>query len=87
LNPGEGMEFPVVYILDGGWKHPDIEEERRLFYVGMTRAKTQLFLCRVNALDNPHILSLKAMRFTNALLALKQGQGSVCRNRETGFIS
>jgi len=83
----KGMEFPVVYILDGGWKHPDIEEERRLFYVGMTRAKTQLFLCRVNALDNPHILSLKAMRFTNALLALKQGRGSVCRNRETGFIS
>jgi ATP-dependent DNA helicase RecQ len=59
----KGMEFPVVFILDGGWKQNDIEEERRLFYVGMTRAKEKLFLCRVNALGNPHLVSLKNERF------------------------
>jgi len=55
----KGMEFPIVFILDGGWKHNDIEEERRLFYVGMTRAKEGLFLCHVDNTSNPHIPSLK----------------------------
>ncbi len=56
LHTGKGLEFKVVFIagvedglipysLRGG--HDDTEEERRLFYVGMTRAKEELFL--VNA--------------------------------------
>lgn len=65
----KGMEFPVVFILDGGWKNQDMEEERRLFYVGMTRAKTRLFLCRVEALDNPHLFSLKDEGFIHHLPA------------------
>ena len=42
----KGMEFPVVFILDEGWdrgRHSDLEEERRLYYVGMTRRKTTCF--------------------------------------------
>ena len=56
LHTAKGLEFPVVFIAgceDGllplKWGKPDpadLEEERRLFYVGVTRAKSKLFLTR-----------------------------------------
>lgn len=69
----KGMEFPIVFILDGGWKHNDIEEERRLFYVGMTRAKERLFLCHVNNTSNPHIRSLKGNCFIHEKAIMTSG--------------
>ncbi len=54
LHSAKGTEFPVVFIIgmeEGSfpmWKlnmtAAEIEEERRLFYVGMTRAQQQLYL-------------------------------------------
>lgn len=53
LHMSKGLEFRAVFIAgveDGiipythGKGETDIEEERRLFYVGMTRAKEELFL-------------------------------------------
>lgn len=53
LHGAKGLEFPVVILYGLGKgelpleseRHPtDIEEERRLFYVGMTRAKEELIL-------------------------------------------
>jgi uncharacterized protein (TIGR00375 family) len=53
LHASKGLEFPVVFITgceDGLIPYkkleehiPDIEEEKRLFFVGMTRAKEVLF--------------------------------------------
>ncbi len=54
LHSSKGLEFPVVFIagLEEGLlpfytnsiDRPDLEEERRLFYVGITRAKQKLVL-------------------------------------------
>lgn len=58
LHSAKGLEYPAVFVTgleDGLLPHvhagggaPDIEEERRLLYVGMTRAERRLFLtcCR-----------------------------------------
>jgi superfamily I DNA/RNA helicase len=47
MHTAKGLEFPNVWILgaeEGNLPHVDAthEEERRLFYVGMTRTKEQL---------------------------------------------
>ncbi len=53
LHSAKGLEFDHVYIVDVNegimpYKkavlEPEIEEERRMFYVGMTRAKKNLHL-------------------------------------------
>jgi DNA helicase-2/ATP-dependent DNA helicase PcrA len=53
LHNAKGLEYPVVFIIgceDGVFPHSraieagDLEEERRLCYVGMTRAKRELCL-------------------------------------------
>ncbi len=54
MHSSKGLEFPVVYILDASERvtphhkavlDADLEEERRMFYVAMTRAKDRLHVC------------------------------------------
>ena len=57
LHAAKGTEFPIVIIIgmeEGSfpmWRQDiteaELEEERRLFYVGMTRAQSQLYLSSV----------------------------------------
>ena len=56
LHAAKGLEFAVVFIVGTGGRpaaaalgeadEAAMAEERRLFYVGMTRAKDRLFLSR-----------------------------------------
>ena len=56
LHSAKGLEYPVVFVVDaneGIVPHhkaglpADIEEERRLFYVALTRAKDRLHVAAV----------------------------------------
>ena len=53
LHAAKGLEFPVVFLpfldqgslpLESEHRPADVEEERRLFYVGITRAQEELVL-------------------------------------------
>lgn len=70
LHAAKGLEFPVVFMVGceegilpfrrAGTEKCDVDEERRLFYVGMTRAQRRLMLLRARqrfllgqAMENP----------------------------------
>jgi superfamily I DNA/RNA helicase len=79
MHAAKGLEFPVVFIVGcednylpfqrEGLESADVEEERRLFYVAMTRARQQLFLswaCRrrifgkhVERMPSPFLADIK----------------------------
>ena len=61
LHSSKGLEFQSVFMIDANegimpYKKSvlpkDIEEERRLFYVGMTRAISNLTICSVKTVHN-----------------------------------
>jgi ATP-dependent DNA helicase RecQ len=63
VHAAKGMEFSHVFILDGDWPTPGSprawEEERRILYVAMTRAKENLVLMKSSEKANALIRGLK----------------------------
>jgi DNA helicase-2/ATP-dependent DNA helicase PcrA len=91
MHAAKGLEFPVVFIVgceDGfvplrqpGTGRVDLEEERRLFYVAMTRAKEQLYLTfagkrriygkQEKRTPSPFVADIEARLRTHAVSAAK----------------
>ncbi len=84
LHAAKGLEYPVVFLcglkkgilpLSQLGRHADIPEERRLFYVGLTRAKQELFLSYAGE-SSEFLLSLpkEELRCENSGPALETGK-------------
>lgn len=57
----KGLEFDHVFVLGGNWKQlrgPEMEEERRLYYVAMSRARETLHLFTMQNTQNLHTAAL-----------------------------
>lgn len=103
LHAAKGLEFPVVFMVgmeDGVfpsarsiWEPGQIEEERRLAYVGLTRAEEAIYLtCAENRTlfgsvsSNP--ISLFVKEIPEELLEQVDDRGAVFqRRRSTGSVS
>jgi DNA helicase-2/ATP-dependent DNA helicase PcrA len=88
LHAAKGLEFPYVFIagcetgllpLEPEGREPsDPEEERRLFYVGLTRAQSQVFLTRARS------RTLWGKRRRTRLSPLAEAVNPVRQSRERG---
>jgi len=76
VHQAKGLEFPIVFLIglgDGLFplrraiEEGDVEEERRLFYVAVTRARDELYLCYPRITSNGPPMGLKPSRFLQEL--------------------
>ena len=75
FHAAKGLEFPVVFIIGAEEsitplqrEGTDLEEERRLFYVALTRAKEELQICHVTERSEyGQIKSMQPSRFINEI--------------------
>ncbi len=93
LHAAKGLEFPVVFIVGleeglfpsarGAETEADLEEERRLMYVGMTRAMDRLFLTYARARRTYGMMNFSMpSRFLNEM-GYKDMDGDGFLNEET----
>lgn len=58
IHKSKGMEYPVVFIIGCNdellphYKNKNIDDERRLFYVAITRAEKELYLSYIDVYNN-----------------------------------
>lgn len=93
LHAAKGLEFPVVFVVGleeglfpsarGAETEADLEEERRLMYVGMTRAMDRLFLTYARARRTYGMMNFSMpSRFLNEM-GYKDTDGDGFLNEET----
>ena len=103
LHAAKGLEFPIVFVAacEAGilpyarpGEEPDLDEERRLLYVGMTRAKKVLYITSARArtlfgksgkrLPSPFIREIEEKLMEN-LTAKRRKRGPSSTQLEFGF--
>jgi DNA helicase-2/ATP-dependent DNA helicase PcrA len=78
VHQSKGLEYAVVFLIglaDGMFplrraiEAGDVEEERRLFYVGVTRARDELYLCfpKIASRPGPGGMMLTPSRFLSEI--------------------
>ncbi len=92
LHAAKGLEFPVVFIAgleDGLLPHErvlhegrEIEEERRLCFVGMTRARRQLYLTHA---DERYVRGQRLPHSPSRFLREVGDEGIECDDRRTAL--
>lgn len=91
MHSSKGLEYEQVFILDAAegitpYKKAvldaDLEEERRMFYVAMTRAKKELTIC-YSKKQGSH--ELAPSRFLKELQGGEQPKAGEMRRRRTGM--
>ena len=74
MHSAKGLEFDTVFLIssvEGVIPHEksktdfELEEELRLFYVGLTRAKNRLF---VSVIENRYEAPVKVSRFLSSIV-------------------
>ncbi|QVL46951.1 MAG: RecQ family ATP-dependent DNA helicase [Thiocapsa sp.] len=84
LHGAKGLEFPHVILADGAWDtHSDNEEERRLFYVGMTRAKETLTLMAIAGSRHPYLAEIEGDWLIKAEPVVQSAPAEVIGRRYT----
>jgi ATP-dependent DNA helicase RecQ len=84
LHGAKGLEFSHVLIADGGWdRNPSSEDERRLFYVGMTRAQETLTLLELHDGHHPHLPLLDGDWLLRTRPAIEPPEPAVVMRRYT----
>ncbi len=100
VHQAKGLEFPIVFLCgleEGTFPHArsldtadGVEEERRLAYVGITRAKEMLHLCRVvNRQLYGGLRSTEASRFLKEIQGVElkfEGVGAKAGGLERQFV-
>src|SRR5688500_8977012 len=95
MHNAKGLEFPVVFIAgmeDGLFPlnrafddPPMMQEERRLFYVGITRAETKLYITHARQRRrNGEMMPSIPSHFLNVIPAGMVEERSTIRLRATG---
>ena len=97
LHSAKGLEFPAVFIIgmeEGVFPHSrsmadpeEMEEERRLAYVGITRAKRKLYLCsaRVRTLFGRTSVNRPSRFLQDIPAELTEVHGSGAEDGDFGF--
>lgn len=73
----KGMEFDHVFILGENWQNkrgPELEEERRLYYVAMSRARETLHLLSLQNNNNPHASCLLGKAILHRTMTAEQSE-------------
>jgi len=77
LHASKGLGFKIIIILgmeDNFFPNPkqDIDEQRRLCYVAMTRAKEELYMCYSQNITGPVAQGFRAYRYSPFLLEIPE---------------